>query len=140
MIRAVVDANVVVAAMLNPRGTPGALLGLINETWQLVWSPAIVAECQRVAECPKLRRRFRIADPLRFIEDLAEASLYVTSELPRVEAVAADPDDDVYLATALAGAAPWLVSGDRHLLSLGRFAGVRIAMPLGFLSLAGDVP
>ncbi len=59
----------------------------------------------------------------------------VTAELPLVDAVAAHPSDDVYLATALSGAAPWLVTGDRrYLLALGRFAGVRIVAAAAFLA------
>ena len=117
MIRAVLDANVVIAAMLNPAGRPAELVGRVGESYQLVWSPPIVAECHRVVDYRKLRNRFRVADAHRFIDDLSDAALLITSELPRIDAVAADPSDDVYLATALVGAAPWLVTGDlRHLL------------------------
>lgn len=135
MIRAVLDCNVVVAAMLSPAGRPARVVALVREGFDLVWSPAIVEECQRVVRYPKLRGRFRIRDPHRFVDDLAEAARMVTGDLPRIEAVPADPSDDVYLATALAGAAPWLVTGDRrHLLPLERFAGVRIVTPAAFLS------
>lgn len=37
-----------------------------------------------------------------------------------------DPEDDLVLATALTGGASYVVSGDRHLLDLGRFEGVGI--------------
>ncbi len=135
MIRAVLDCNVVVAAMLNPAGQPARLVGQVREAFDLVWSPPIVAECHRVAGYPRLRGRFRVRDPHRFVDDLAAAALMVTADLPQVDAVPADPSDDVYLATALAGAAPWLVTGDRrHLLPLGRFAGVRIVPPAAFLA------
>jgi len=135
VIRAVLDCNVVVAAMLNPAGQPARVVGQVREAFDLIWSPPIVAECRRVAAYPRLRGRFRVRDPHRFMEDLAAAALMVEGDLPRVGAVPADPSDDVYLATALAGAAPWLVTGDRrHLLPLGRFAGVRIATPAAFLA------
>jgi hypothetical protein len=40
---------------------------------------------------------------------------------------------------ALVGAAPWLVTVDRrHLLSLGRFAGVRLVGPVAFLAETTD--
>ncbi len=135
MIRAVLDCNVVVAAMLNPAGQPARLVGQVREAFDLVWSAPIVAECHRVADYPRLRGRFQVRDPHGFVDDLAGAALMVTGDLPRVDAVPADPSDDVYLATALAGAAPWLVTGDRrHLLPLGRFAGVRIVPPAAFLA------
>jgi len=54
--------------------------------------------------------------------------------LPWVRAVKADPDDDLFLATALAGGAQVLVSGDRrHLLSMQEYAGVRIVGAAAFL-------
>ncbi len=137
MIRAVLDANVVVAAMLNPFGVPGEVVSSARQGYELVWSPSIVAECHRVAEYRKVRNRFRVADPHGFIDDLAAAALMVTTDLPRVEAVRADPSDDVYIATALVGAAGWVVSGDRHLLALKRFAGVSIVTPANFL---GELP
>lgn len=137
MIRAVLDANVVVAAMLNPAGRPARLVAKVREDFDLVWSPPIVAECHRVAAYRKILRRLRVTDPHGFIDDLAEAAVMVTTELPRVEAVAADPSDDVYIATALLGAAPWVVSGDAHLLALERFAGVRLVTPSAFLAELG---
>jgi putative PIN family toxin of toxin-antitoxin system len=134
VIRAVLDANVVVAAMLNPQGRSAQLVGKVRDSYELVWSPAIIEECHRVADYGKLRGRFRVGNPHRFIDHLAGAARLITSELPEVEAVAADPSDDIYLATALAGAARWLVTGDRrHLLPLGRFAGVRMVTPAAFL-------
>jgi putative PIN family toxin of toxin-antitoxin system len=134
VIRAVLDANVVVAAMLNPAGRPAELVGRVGQAFQLVWSPAIVGECHRVADYPKIRRRLKVPDPHALIDDLAEAAVMITSELPRVEAVREDPSDDVYLATALVGAAAVVVSGDAHLLRLERFAGVRVVTPSAFLA------
>ncbi len=134
MIRAVLDANVVIAAMLNPAGIPADVVGRVREDYELVWSPPIIAECHRVADYRRIRSRSKVADPHAFIDDLAEAAVMVTTDLPQVEAVRADPSDDVYVATALVGAARWVVSGDRHLLALKRFAGVRIVTPSAFRS------
>ena len=134
MIRAVLDANVVIAAMLNPAGVPAGVVARVGEAYELAWSLPIVSECHRVAAHRKIRTRLKVPDPHAFIDDLAEAALMVTTELPRVEAVLADPSDDVYLSTALVAAAGWVVSGDRHLLVLKRFAGVRIATPATFFT------
>jgi putative PIN family toxin of toxin-antitoxin system len=135
VIRAVLDANVVVAAMLNPAGRPADVVGRVRTGYTLIWSPPIVAECHRVADYRKIRSRVRIADPHAFIDDLAEAAVMITSELPQIEAVPQDPSDDIYIATALVGAARWVVTGDpRHLLALRRFAGVRMVPPSAFLA------
>jgi putative PIN family toxin of toxin-antitoxin system len=133
VIRAVLDANVVIAAMLNPTGRPGELVNEVGTHYMLVWSPPIISECHRVADYPKLQSRIRVDDAHGFINRLAGAALIIKSELPDIEAVKEDPSDDIYLATALVGAARWLVSGDSHLLSLERFAGVHIVTPAAFL-------
>ena len=134
MIRAVLDANVIVAAMLNPGGLPAEVVRQVGLAYELVWSAPIVAECHRVADFRKLRTRLRVRDPHGFVDDIADAAIMITSELPQIEAVAEDPSDDVYLSTALVGAARWVVSGDQHLLSLGRFAGVGVVSPSAFLA------
>ena len=46
--------------------------------------------------------------------------------------VSRDPGDDLVLATALAGEAPCLVTGDNDLLVLKRFKGIPIIRPQEF--------
>ena len=43
-----------------------------------------------------------------------------------LKTVTVDPDDDIVLSTAYEGSASHIVSGDRHLLAMDRFRGVRI--------------
>jgi len=57
-----------------------------------------------------------VAAALRNPRDFA---LMVEPEI--VRAVAADPDDDMVLGTAIAAHADFVISGDRHLLGLGVF-------------------
>jgi predicted nucleic acid-binding protein len=47
----------------------------------------------------------------------------------RFRVVKDDPKDDVILGTAYDGEAEYIVSGDRHLLKMGRFKGIRIVNP-----------
>ena len=52
--------------------------------------------------------------------------------------VKGSPADDAIVATALAGGAEWLVTGDAgHLLSLGNVGGVAIVSPRAFLEATG---
>jgi predicted nucleic acid-binding protein len=41
-------------------------------------------------------------------------------------AISEDPEDDIVLDTAYEGRASHIVSGDKHLLKLSRFRGIRI--------------
>ncbi len=103
--------------------------------FELVWSPPIVAECLRVIEYPKLAGKFR-TDPRALIERAMESARMVPTDLlPTIDVVKADPSDNVYLATALAGGARWVVTGNtRHLTPLDGYAGLRIAGPAVFLA------
>jgi putative PIN family toxin of toxin-antitoxin system len=49
------------------------------------------------------------------------------------EPVCRDPDDDMVLATAIAGEADVMVTGDEDLLVLGSHAGISILSPRQFL-------
>lgn len=49
--------------------------------------------------------------------------------------IRADPDDDEVLACAVAAQADAIVSGDRHLLALNEFQGIKIIRPAELLQL-----
>ncbi|MBI3385275.1 hypothetical protein HY030_03740 [Candidatus Gottesmanbacteria bacterium] len=49
--------------------------------------------------------------------------------------VAKDPGDDKFIACAISGNANYLVSGDKHLLEMNNYHGLKILSPKGFLAL-----
>lgn len=122
-MRVVVDTNVLISALLAD-GKPRRRVALLIETGQLVSSPKILAELADVASREKFAgvRQSRVTS---FLSILSRGAIMVSVK-PVKKIVGEDPDDDVVLGTALAGGAPYVVSGDRHLLDLGRFEGVRI--------------
>lgn len=117
-MRVVLDANVIIAALLSPSGAPARLLRAWREgAFELVLSPLLIAELERALGHPKLRRRIAAADSARVVELLRE-SASVTADPEGPPAVRSpDPDDDYLIALATAERAT-LVSGDAHLLSL----------------------
>lgn len=148
-VRAVLDTNVVVSAVLNPAGTPAAVARGAGEAYQLVWTLGIITECLRVIGSDKILRRLRAAgtedDARATVARLAAlAELVPPERLPRVRAIKDDPSDDLFVATALAGGASVLVSGDRrHVLPLREYGGVRFIDAATFaseLGLAGHPP
>ncbi|MGA2798603.1 MAG: putative toxin-antitoxin system toxin component, PIN family, partial [Thermoguttaceae bacterium] len=52
-----------------------------------------------------------------------------TMEIP----ICRDPQDDMILATAIAGNAECIVTGDEDLIVIGRYASVRILRPREFI-------
>ncbi len=53
--------------------------------------------------------------------------------------VAEDLEDDLVLATIVAGRADFLVTGDRLLREIGEYGGVRIVTPREFLDLLDEL-
>jgi hypothetical protein len=133
--RLVLDASVVVAAALTAnRSSASCLLVAAVGTGevQLVVSPPVVAEYVRTVS--EHAASARIPDPVALVMDLVGSAESVTPE--PVNAVRDDPTDDVYLGTALAGRAAYLVTFDRaHLLPLDPYRGVRIVEPGTLLAL-----
>jgi putative PIN family toxin of toxin-antitoxin system len=137
LLRAVLDANVYVSAIIHPAGTPGRLIeGFLREAnFELVLSPAIVDEVLRALGYRKVRRLLRGADAQLWFEDLVVLADVVADS--RLTGVCDDPDDDKYLAAALEGRASHVATGDRGFLALGEHAGVVIVTPRAFLDLLG---
>jgi putative PIN family toxin of toxin-antitoxin system len=138
VLRAVLDANVLVSALIRPHGPPGeVILRLLEDrAFALVTSAAILAEARRALAYPRVRRYILASDEEL---DLWVASLGLIAEPVqgslRLRAVAEDPEDDKYLAAALEGSAQFVVTGDAHLLALEGYEGIRIVTPRAFLAL-----
>jgi predicted nucleic acid-binding protein len=98
VIRVVLDANVPISGLIQPRGPSGRLLKRIfaRRDLALVLSPPILEEVRRIL------------------------------------------NDDKYLAAAAEGNAGFISTGDRDLLDLVEWQGVRIVPPREFLARVGN--
>jgi putative PIN family toxin of toxin-antitoxin system len=128
-VRIVLDTNTLVSALLSPHGPPRRLLdGARAQVFELCSSPVLMAELLDVVSREKFAARFAQAGlvPLEIVGAIRRlATMAVPASVPRV--IADDADDDHVLACALAGNADLIVSGDKHLLRLGReYQGIRI--------------
>jgi putative PIN family toxin of toxin-antitoxin system len=135
VLRVVLDANVVVSGLLQPRGPSGRIVAAVVErSVQAVVSRAILDEYRRALGYPKIRRRLAAAPDV--VAAWVDAFTLLAEVVPgerRVAVVAADPEDDKYLGAALEGRATHVVSGDRHLLDIGAYEGIRILPPRALL-------
>lgn len=139
MLRAVLDANVYVSAVVRPEGPPGRIIDrfLRGSVFEVVLSPAVVEEVLRALAYPKVRRFIRgDVKPELWFEDIVVLADLVAGERVPLR-VCEDPDDDKYIAAALEGRASVIVTGDRGLLVLKEHEGIRIVTPRQFLDLLG---
>ncbi len=135
MIRAVLDTNIFVSAVLTPDGPPAQILVRWEEhRFVLLLSRLLLEEIDEVLRYPRVRRRHGWSEEEinGFVGRLEEMAAITASQV-KVTAVPEDPDDDPLVACALEGKADFLVSGDQHLLGLGSYAGIQIVTPAAFL-------
>lgn len=134
-MRIVLDTNLLVSALISSQGPPAELFDLWGEDrYELVTSISQLRELERVLAYPRLAKRLPT--------DLVEAVLFrlansaiLATDLPSVEQ-SSDPDDNRILATAIAGKADLIASGNRkHVLPLRAVEGIPIVTAVEAISL-----
>ncbi|MEM3871128.1 MAG: putative toxin-antitoxin system toxin component, PIN family [Nitrososphaeria archaeon] len=125
MYTLVFDVNVLVSSLIT-RGKPRRLwLRARKKRFILALSEEIVSEFVKVIARRKFARYVKEEDVRVFLEALHQTATF-TKIKSRFKVVKEDPDDDIILRTAYDSKADYVVSGDKHLLSLGEFKGIRI--------------
>jgi uncharacterized protein len=116
-VRAVLDPNIHIAALLSRSGAPAQIVSrwLAGE-FELVVSETLLAELERALTYPKLRARISTAEEAEFVALLRHAAI-LAADTPTPAQRSSDPGDDYLLALAEQERAV-LVSGDQHLLTL----------------------
>jgi uncharacterized protein len=139
-VRLVIDNNILVSALLSGTSLSAHLVALWREgRFDLLTSADQLDEPMRVTRYPKIRDRLAPALAGRLINEIRDIAV-VVQNLPSI-AVCADPFDNYLLAIAVAGAADFLVTGDkRDLLRLKLHEGARIITVHDFLSMTGRLP
>jgi putative PIN family toxin of toxin-antitoxin system len=131
-VRVVLDTNAVISALLFS-GVSSKLVSL----WQNglitpLLSRPILDEYLRVLSYPK----FELSE--KEIKELIQEEILPFAEVVRpkrrLRVVRRDPSDNKFLECAVAGKASVIISGDKDLLSLGRYRRVRIQSPAQFLA------
>lgn len=119
--RLVLDPGVFVSALITPAGVPGQLLEKVYAgEFETAVSPLLLRELEKVLGREKFRRYLDLEAVDRSIDRLRRAFLVPDPEAPPPFRCA-DPKDDYLLALAFHEKAI-IVSGDKHLLELGRGA------------------
>ena len=116
-MRAVLDPNVLISALLAPTGFSAELLRRwLNGEFELVVSERLLAELRRALAYPKIRVHVTSEEAEAFIELLRAAGI-MADDVASPPQISRDPGDDYLLALAKSKAAI-LVSGDRDLLEV----------------------
>ena len=129
-MKVILDTNVFISGVFFT-GPPSRILkAWHDEKLQLVISQEILEEYERVAE--ELTAQFPLVNVQQILEMVAvKAERY--SPLRLTEPVCDDSDDDKFIACALASKCKIIVSGDKHLLKVSGFRGIKVAKPAEFV-------
>ena len=130
-VKVVVDTNVVISALLFG-GALGKLIGL----WQgnaikPVASREIIDEYIRVLTYPKFKLSEEEINFLLYREILPFFEIIDVRQGPQV--IEKDPHDDKFISCASAAGAGYIISGDKHLLSLKSYQKIKILSPAEFI-------
>ena len=133
-MRVVLDTNVFISSFFG--GNPRAVIDL----WKtgrltLCLSQDILDEYMEVLQRLGLDSAPELDELLKLLA--TGSHILFTIRTPDVRVVA-DPDDDRFIACALALKAAYIVTGDKALLDVRHHEGIEIVTPRGFLDIIGD--
>ena len=126
-MRIVLDSNVIIAAFAA-RGLCNVLFEYCLESHNLVLCEEILGE---VIE--KLKNKIRLPDSI-----VQKIDIYIRTHASIVSPEIVDPDvcrdknDLMVLGSALAGQADYIITGDKDLLTIDIFQGIKILEPRSF--------
>ena len=129
-MKVILDTNVFISGIFFS-GPPYRILqawrdGLIK----LALTGKILEEYRRVAE--QLHRQFPAINLQRIFElQIINAEIVPDQHLPVT--ICADPDDDKFIACALTARCKVIVSGDKHLLNIPTYRGIKVVTPRIFV-------
>lgn len=129
-MKVVIDTNVFISGIFF-KGPPFEIL----DAWrcgiiEIVLSPEILEEYQKTSR--ELVSKFQPIDLDAWLELFTvNATISASSSLPKQ--VCTDPDDDKFLACAIASGSGLVVSGDKALLKVSGYQEVRVLTPRNFV-------
>jgi uncharacterized protein len=111
-MRLVLDANVLVAALVAPAGPPHVLFdAFLSDRFVLITSHAQLEEFSLVTRYPAIRSQILPAQAANMLNAVRSLSVLL-EKLPQAS-VSRDPHDDYLFSMAKAGRADYLVTGDK---------------------------
>ena len=139
MVRAVVDTNLFVRAMLKGEITAPILDAWRDNKFVLVFSGPIIEEIFEVLYRPRIKKAItddEISELRNLIEEKRQIGYALLVDPEQKLQVSKDPDDDMFVECAVEAKADYIVTGDKEdLLSLQKYEDIEIISVTRFLEI-----
>ncbi len=132
MLSVTLDTNVIVSGLYGAGNPRWILAAAETGRIRVKISAAILEEVADVLQRPRFGWTAQEASAAT--EWLTEIA-HVVEPKQTVDVVNSDPDDNHILACALEGKCDYVITGDKHLLDIGKFASAKIITPAEFTRL-----
>ncbi|MBI4670620.1 MAG: putative toxin-antitoxin system toxin component, PIN family [Chloroflexi bacterium] len=137
-MRAILDANILVSAVIKTEGKPAQILRRATIEFDWLTSEYLIAEVARVLIRPRIQKLYAefvaVERRMGFLARMRDEAEMVAVKRT-VDPASRDAHDDPILASAADGHADYIVTGDLDLLTLGEFEGIQIVTPVQFLKI-----
>jgi putative PIN family toxin of toxin-antitoxin system len=139
LLRAVVDTNILVRAVIKPLGSVGPVLRRLRDgAYVLLYSEPLLTELVDVLNRPRIRDKYSLTpDDIETVVALVLLRGEGIVPTRRID-ICRDPKDNMLLEAAADGNADVIVSGDKDLLDLEAFEEIPIIGPADFLARLGE--
>ena len=129
MLKVVIDTNVFISAFYLPKSRPAEAVLLARRKRILNFiSPQILEEVERIIKTKLLWDHSKTESAIKRITRFSE----IVYHNEHLTVIPDDPDNRI-LECALEAQADFIISGDKHLLNLRNYQGIKIVTPVEFL-------
>jgi len=133
MLKVVLDVNIFVSFLISHQPPISTILDLWARGELVVcYSAEILEELETALKYPKIRELVSSLETESLMDAIKIMGILVIPA-KRIE-ICRDKKDNKYLEVSLESASKFLISGDKDLLALGEFEGIKIVSPRDFVA------
>ena len=135
MQRAVIDTNLIVSGTAKSNTVPHRLVeGWRKKEYLLVTSIPILTEIKEVLDRKEIQSHFFLkSEDIQEIMQRLSTQTIITPGSLVIDIIKDDPDDNKFISAAIEGNASYIISGDKHLLNIEEYQGIKILKARNFL-------
>ncbi len=131
-MRVVIDTNVFISSFLTREGNPRKIIDLWKKgEIKLCLSKPIIDEYIEILIRLNIKKGTEINELLQLFAK--NYNIIFTSQTKKLNIVINDPDDDKFFECAVKLNAKYIISGDKHLLNIKDYCGIKVVNPKNFL-------